>query len=91
MFSFNPTTYFYTFCNGLETRNATINNLWIGKVNTAWKVSKYGVFSGPYFPVIGLSTGKYGLEKTPYFDTFHAVKVLKFSYLSSDFMLKYAI
>ena len=28
---------------------------------TAWKVSKYGVFSG-----------KYGPEKTPYLDTFHA-------------------
>ena len=23
---------------------------------TAWKVSKYGVISGPYFPVIGLNT-----------------------------------
>ena len=31
----------------------------------AWKVSKYGVFSVPYFPVFGL---KYGLEKTPYLD-----------------------
>ena len=48
----------------------------------AWKVSKYGVFSGPYFPVFGLNTkiysvfipntGKYGPEKTPY-NTFHAV------------------
>ena len=36
---------------------------------------KYGVFSGPYFPVFGLNkeiyglnlrTGKYGPEKTPY-------------------------
>ena len=32
------------------------------------KVSKYGVFSGP-------SAGKYGPEKTPYLDTFHAVNV----------------
>ena len=24
--------------------------------NTAWKVSKYGVFSGPYFPAFGLNT-----------------------------------
>ena len=34
-------------------------------------------FSGPYFPVFGLNmerySGKYGPEKTPYFDTFHAV------------------
>ena len=35
---------------------------------TAWKVSQYGVFSGPYFPV-------FGPENTPYFDTFHAVNV----------------
>ena len=35
---------------------------------TAWKVSKYGVFSGP-------NTGKCEPEKTPYFDTFHAAKV----------------
>ena len=39
---------------------------------TAWKVSKYGVISGPYFPVFGLNTGKYGPEITPYLDTFHA-------------------
>ena len=25
-------------------------------LNTAWKVSKYGVISGPYFPVFGLNT-----------------------------------
>ena len=40
---------------------------------TGWKVSKYGVISGPYFPVFGLNTGKYGPEITPYLDTFHAV------------------
>ena len=33
---------------------------------TAWKVSKYGVISGP-------NTGKYEPEITPYLDTFHAV------------------
>ena len=27
--------------------------------NTAWKVSKYGVFSGPYFPVFRLNTKIY--------------------------------
>ena len=49
-------------------------------------MSKYEVFSGPYFPVFGLNkeiygvisvfsaiTGKYGPEKTPYLGTFHAV------------------
>ena len=28
-------------------------------INTAWKPSKYGVFSGPYFPVFGLNTEIY--------------------------------
>ena len=55
-------------------------------IYTAWKVSKYGVISSPYFPVFGLNTeiyfvnlhipsdtGKYGPEITPYLDTFHAV------------------
>ena len=37
------------------------------------KFPKYGVFSGPYFPVFGLNTGKYGPEKPPYLDIFHAV------------------
>ena len=40
---------------------------------TAWKVFKFGVISGPYFPVFGLNTGKSGPEITPYMDTFHAV------------------
>ena len=29
----------------------------------AWKVSKCGVFSGPYFPVFGLNTEIYGVEE----------------------------
>ena len=29
---------------------------------TAWKVSKYGVFSGPYFPAFGLNTERYGVR-----------------------------
>ena len=41
---------------------------------TAWKVSKFGVFSGPYFPVFGLNAGKYGAEKTPFLDTFDTVR-----------------
>ena len=39
--------------------------------STAWKVSKYGFISGPYFPVFGLNIGKYGPEITSYFDAFH--------------------
>ena len=40
---------------------------------TAYKMYKYGVISGPHFPVFGLNTGKYGPEITPFLDTFHAV------------------
>ena len=29
---------------------------------TAWKVSKYGVFSGSYFPIFGLNTETYSLN-----------------------------
>ena len=36
-------------------------------------MSKYGVISGPYFPVFGLNTGRYGPEITLYLDTFHPV------------------
>ena len=52
-------------------------------------MSKCGVFSGLYFSAFGMNTerwgvslvfspnaGKYGPEKTPYLDTFHAVVVL---------------
>ena len=45
----------------------------IGITNTAWKVSKYGVFSGLYFSVFGLNVGKYRPKETPYLDTFHAM------------------
>ena len=31
-------------------------------ISTTGKVSKYGVFSGPYFPVFGLNTEIYGLN-----------------------------
>ena len=43
-------------------------------MNTAWRVSKYGVFSSPYFPVFISKAGKYGPEKTPYLDTFHTLE-----------------
>ena len=41
------------------THLASISSTW-------WKVSKYGVVSGPYFPV-------FGPEKTSYLDTFQTV------------------
>ena len=34
------------------------------KILTALKMSKYRVFSGPYFPVFGLNPGKYVPEKS---------------------------
>ena len=40
---------------------------------TAWKVSKYGIISGPYFHVFSPNTVKYGPEITPYLVTFLAV------------------
>ena len=54
---------------------------------TLRKVSKYEVFSGPYFPV-------FGPEKTPYLDTFHAVssQALQTSkYLKQGYTGKYCI
>ena len=48
-------------------------HLIFGIILSAWKVSKYGVFSGPYFAVFSQIKGKYGPEKTPYLDNFQAV------------------
>ena len=51
-------------------------------------MSKYGVFSGLYFPAFGLNTedhsvfsphaGKYRPEKTPYLDIFHTMYAFEF-------------
>ena len=38
-------------------------------------MSKYGVFSGPYFPAFGLKKLRIWTEKAPYLDTFPAVKL----------------
>ena len=43
--------------------------------HTSWKVSKYGVISGRYFPVFSPDTVKYGPEITPYLNTFHAMSM----------------
>ena len=40
-------------------------------------MSKYGVFSGPYFPVFSPNKGKCGPEKTPYLGTSYAVKATR--------------
>ena len=44
-------------------------------LKTVWKVSKYGFFSSPYFPVFALDTENLGTrqdgpEKSPYSDIF---------------------
>ena len=48
---------------------------WTFVLATAWKVSKYGFFSGPYFSGFGLNTGKYGPEKTPYFEHYYCISL----------------
>ena len=53
-----------------ETSFNTQKHFW---TTTVWKLSKYGIFSGPYLPEFSPNTGKYGPGKTPHFDTFHAV------------------
>ena len=49
-FIIRPQTWIFEICTGSHV------------LNTAWKVSKYGVFSGPYFPAFGLNTERYGLS-----------------------------
>ena len=51
-------------------------------------MSKYGVISGPYFPVFGINTGKYGPEITPYLDSFHAVVALFNHSMRRQFSIK---
>ena len=65
-----------TWTRNLQTSSCISSFLPSQVKGTAWKVSKYGVFSGPYFHVFGLNTGKYGPEKTPYLGTFHTMKEL---------------
>ena len=67
------------FSCSCATNITSIRTPWAREGATEWKESKYEVFSGPYFPAFVLNTercsyaGKYGPEKTPYLDTFHAV------------------
>ena len=70
-----PQILFGPFLNSMSQILFVLFPLGSSKDNTAWKVSTYGVISGPYFPVFGLNTGKYGPEITPYLDTFQAVQL----------------
>ena len=47
----------HTFSCRLFLQNIVIH-FWI-HLCTAWKVTQYGVFSGPYFPAFGLNTERY--------------------------------
>ena len=33
------------------------------EIDNAWQVSKYEVFSGPYFPLFGMNTEIYGVQE----------------------------
>ena len=65
----------------LDWHNDRIKVAWY----TVWKLSKYDVFSGLYFTEFRLNTeiyfvltpnlGKYEPERTPYLETFYAVKI----------------
>ena len=52
--------------DSLPSLDSNLNRSIPDRVTLREKRSKYGVFSGP-------NTGKYGPEKPPYLDTFHAV------------------
>ena len=60
-----------------------------------WKVSKYGVFSGPHFPVFGLNTRKHGVFPGhgvfSFFTQWTFVRVESASFKSSvnNFLKKY--
>ena len=68
---------------------------------TAWKMSKYGIISDPYFPVSGLNTEICGVNlriqseyrktqtrNNPYLDTFYAV-ILRFLNVSLAGLLSF--
>ena len=92
--SYETLFFFKIFNDELSEKNALMDKY------HCVKVSKYGVFSGPYLPVLGLNTGKYGLEKTPHLDTFQAVMMgapyflsmfVEMSLSQKSFLLKHDI
>ena len=71
LFSINKLMFDLGNCTLMFLKLSHLKVLWVLLLvkHTAWKVSKYGVISCPYFTVFGLNTGKYGPEITPYLDT----------------------
>ena len=47
----------------LKNRTCPVGILHFPRIITALKVSKYGVFSGPYFPAFGLNKERYGVNQ----------------------------
>ena len=45
-------SFIHNYCFNQKNKNVYV----VRQGSTAWKVSKYGVFSGPYFFVLGLNT-----------------------------------
>ena len=76
-FSFLKTVLLQTFASILtNSSNFSVNMCTVHCVKS--EVSKYGVFSGPYFPVFGLNTEIYFVfTLCPYLDTFHAVVIFQ--------------
>ena len=50
-----------------------------GDLITAWKVSKYGVFSGPYFPAFRLNTDIYSRREKCQNSEFFLVRIFLYS------------
>ena len=53
---------FWNYFHILKYSLSVFSSLSVTTTDTAWKLSKYRVFSGPYFPVFGLNTETYGLN-----------------------------
>ena len=67
---------FHSIYNYSDQRQRINGTIYINdQITTARKMSKYQVFSGPYFPISALNTVKYVPEKSPHVDPFYAVNV----------------
>ena len=75
----------FTACNKFKTKKKVLVGTLIYVNSTKCNISQKSwhcvksvqilSFSGPYFPVFRVNTGKYRPEKTSYLDTFHAVRL----------------
>ena len=56
----SPVIVIFWFFQDVVLQKIQTMNYQYQQLATAWRVSKYGVFSGRYFPVFGLNTEIYG-------------------------------